>query len=158
MRVTIPPGQVQPGPVIRELSTDECVAVLARGHVGRLAWAYRRRVDIQPIHYAYDDGWIYGRTSSGAKLDTLRRQPWVAFEVDEVHALFDWTSVVVKGSFHRLDPDAPPREHLAREHGLWLLRGLTPDALRVGDPTPWRDVLFRIAIDELTGREARPGM
>jgi nitroimidazol reductase NimA-like FMN-containing flavoprotein (pyridoxamine 5'-phosphate oxidase superfamily) len=144
-------------PVIRDLAPDECAAVLARGWVGRIAFTHRDRVDIQPVHYVYDDGWLYGRTSAGSKLETLRRNPWVAFEVDEVHAPHDWTSVVVKGSFHRLEEDAAPRERLAREHALELLRAVSSHALRPGDPTPWRDVVFRIAIDEVTGREARPG-
>ena len=154
MRPSTPYAQ---SPVIRDLPPDECAAVLARGWVGRLAFTHRDRVDIQPVHYVYEDGWIYGRTSAGAKLETLRRNPWVAFEVDEVHAPFDWTSVVVKGSFHRLDEEAVPREVLAREHALALLRELVPRTLQQGDPAPWRDVVFRIAVDEITGREARPG-
>ena len=158
MRATTPAEWQQP-PVIRDLAPDECAAVLARGWVGRLAFAFRDRVDIQPVHYVFEDGWVYGRTSQGAKLETMRHNPWVAFEVDEIHAPFDWTSVVVKGSFHRLDDDedASPRTRLAREHALELLRGLTPRTLAPGDPTPWRHVLFRISVDHVTGREARPG-
>jgi hypothetical protein len=29
-------------------------------------------------------GYVHGRTSEGSKLDTLARNRWVAFEVDEV--------------------------------------------------------------------------
>lgn len=156
MRASIPHGPVQPAPVIRDLAPDECVAVLARGHVGRLAFAFRGHVDIQPVHYVYDDGFVYGRTSQGAKLVLLSHNPWVAFEVDEMRALFDWESVVVRGSFHLLDPEGNAREHLTYEHALSLLRALVPRTLRDGDPTPWRDVVFRIAVDEITGRRARP--
>lgn len=157
MRANPSAGRQRQAPVIRSLEPDECTAILARNHVGRLAYALRDRVDIEPVHYVHDDGWLYGRTSHGAKLATLQRNPWVAFEVDEVHALFDWSSVVVKGSFHLLDADGPPREHPVRERALELLRTLVPATLDVGDPTPWRDVVFRIAIDEVSGREARPG-
>jgi nitroimidazol reductase NimA-like FMN-containing flavoprotein (pyridoxamine 5'-phosphate oxidase superfamily) len=146
----------QHAPVIRDLAPDECAAVLARGHVGRLAFSHRDRVDIQPVHYVYDDGWLYGRTSEGAKMVALRHNPWVAFEVDEVHSPADWTSVVVKGSFHRLDGNEAPRERLAREHAVELLRALVPGTLKPDDPTPWRGVVFRIAVDQITGREARP--
>ena len=153
---TRPPAPRQPAPVIRELTPDECVAILARNHVGRIAYAFRDRVDIEPIHYVFADGWLLGRTSAGSKLDTLRRNPWIAFEVDEISGLFDWTSVVARGSFHRLDPDGAPREVAAREQALALLRELVPDTLRAGDPVPWRDVVFRIAVSELQGRAARP--
>ena len=146
-------------PVLGELDRETAEAILRRNHVGRLAFTFRDRVDIEPIHYIYAHEWLYGRTSAGTKLTTLHHHPWVAFEVDEIHAPFDWTSVVVKGSFHRLDDDedASPRTRLARDHALELLRALTPRALAPGDPTPWRHVLFRISVDHVTGREARPG-
>ena len=34
----------------------------------------------------------------------LAHNPWCAFEVDEVHGVFHWDSVVVHGSFTMLDP------------------------------------------------------
>ena len=85
------------GPTIRDLTPDESGALLARSHVGRLAFTHHDRVDIEPIGYISDGEWIFGRTSKGAKLSTLLHHPWCAFEVDEVRSMFDWSSVVVKG-------------------------------------------------------------
>ncbi len=62
---------VQP-PEFRTLSTAETARILRRNHVGRIAYAYRDRVDIQPIHYVFASGWIYGRTSPGTKLSLIR--------------------------------------------------------------------------------------
>lgn len=42
------------------------------------------------------------------------------------------------------------------ERGVALLAELVPGAFGEGDPTPERDVLFRIAVQEVTGREAGP--
>jgi hypothetical protein len=56
----------------------------------------------------YEGGWIYGRTSAGAKLTTLAHRRWLAFEVDEVRGVFDGASVVVQGSFHRVAVSARP--------------------------------------------------
>ena len=56
-------------PSFRDLSPDEAVAVLARNDFGRLAFTLRNRVDVQPLHYVYDDGWLYGRTREGANDD-----------------------------------------------------------------------------------------
>ena len=50
-------------PVFRELTREGCEALLAVSHVGRLAYTFHDRVDIEPIHYVYADGWI----GSGAK-------------------------------------------------------------------------------------------
>lgn len=144
-------------PTIRVLTHAECDRLLAQQHVGRLAFAFHDRVDIQPIHYAYEAGWIYGRTSEGAKLVTIAHNPWVAFEVDDVRGPFDWESVVVRGSFHRIDPDGSEREHGAGARALHLLREVVPEALTLDDPTPARTVFFRIAIGDVTGRSARAG-
>jgi len=95
-----PLAPARPGDVeFRELSTDEIQHLLQSNHVGRLAFSLHDRVDIQPIHYVYDSGWLYGRTSVGQKSETLTHNQWVAFEVDEVSDTFDWRSVVVHGSF-----------------------------------------------------------
>lgn len=143
-------------PTIRVLTHAACDRLLAAQHVGRLAFAFHDRVDIQPIHYAYDAGWIYGRTSEGAKLDAIAHNPWVAFEVDEVRGVFDWDSVVVRGSFHRLDPDGTERERGAGARAVRLLRDVIPETLTPDDPVPSRTVFFRIAIGDVTGRSARP--
>ena len=79
-------------PTFRELPRDECDALLARNHVGRVAFSFHDRVDLEPVHYVYAEGWIHGRTAPGAKVAVLRHHPWVAFEVDEVEGLFRWRS------------------------------------------------------------------
>lgn len=93
-------------PVFRELGREESEQLLLRNHVGRIAFAFHDRVDIEPIHYVFHGGWIYGRTSPGTKLTTIAHNRWVAFEVDEVQGLFDWRSVVVKGAFYLTGMDA----------------------------------------------------
>lgn len=142
-------------PSFRELSAKEATAVLRRNHVGRIAFAFHRRVDILPIHYVYSAGWVYGRTSLGPKLLTLKHSQWVAFEVDEIDGLFDWRSVVLHGGLYLLDEDGPPREAAARRRAIRLLREFVPDTLSAADPVPFRDILFRVHVDELTGRAAQ---
>ena len=44
-------------PHIRELTRVEMEAILARNNVGRIAYAFQDRVDIEPISYVYaNDG------------------------------------------------------------------------------------------------------
>ena len=138
-------------PVFRALERGEIDRILRRNTVGRLAFSFRDRVDITPIHYVYADGWVYGRTAPGTKLLTLAHNPWVAFETDEVDSLFSWRSVVVKGRVYVLDEDAPTEVY---ERALARLRALIPEALTADDPTPARTMVFRISIDEAEGRAA----
>lgn len=139
------------------LDREEIDALLARHHVGRLAYSHRDRVDIEPIHYVYSDGWLYARTQPGTKLSTIVHNPWVAMEVDEIDGMFHWESVVVRGRLQLLD-DGPHDAARAR-HGTALaaLRKLIPEALTDDDPTPARTILCAIYVDEVEGRRARPG-
>ena len=90
------------GPHIRDLTREESFAILGAGNVGRIAFTLHDRVDIAPINYVRDGQWIFGRTSTGAKLGMLLHNPWCAFETDEVRGLFDWTSVVSRNRIDRL--------------------------------------------------------
>jgi nitroimidazol reductase NimA-like FMN-containing flavoprotein (pyridoxamine 5'-phosphate oxidase superfamily) len=139
-------------PTFRELTRAECDALLARNRVGRIAFSYHDHVDIEPIHFVFEDGWIYGRTSDGTKLRTLAHNRWLAFETDEVSALFDWQSVVVKGALYLLESGGPRGD--AYDHAISLLRTLSPHLLREDDPAPHRTVVFRIHADQVTGRRA----
>ena len=144
-------------PDIHPLERDRIDEILQRNQVGRIAFAFRDRVDVQPIHYVYDDEWIYGRTSAGSKLRTLLHNCWVAFEVDEVEGVFRWRSVVVHGACYVLDPQGSPLEREAFDRGVELLDRVVPGTLTERDPVAFRTVVFRIHVDEATGREAAEG-
>ena len=139
-------------PTFEHLTDGESRAFLARHHVGRIAFALHDRVDIEPVSFDTDGAWIFGRTSPGTKLAALAHNPWCAFEVDEVRGLFDWTSVVVKGSFHLLDPQTGSADTYGQ--ALELLARLIPQTLAAGDPVPHRTILFGIYIQEISGRRA----
>lgn len=141
-------------PVFRELPRNEIEALLARNKVGRLAFAFHDRVDIQPIHYIYERGWIYGRTSEGEKIATLEHNRWVAFEIDEIEDLFNWRSVVVHGSFWKLQPRGSPHAEELWAHAADLVSRIVPGSLTESDPVAFRHMLFRIAVADATGREA----
>ena len=146
----------RPGDVsFRDLSRDEVEALLLRNKVGRIGFSFHDRVDIQPIHYLYERGWLYGRTSEGEKISTLKRNPWVAFEVDEVSDLFDWRSVVIHGSFWVMHPRGSPRAEELWAKASELVSRIVPGALTENDPVAFRQTLFRIAVSDVRGREAK---
>lgn len=141
-------------PTFFALTHDDAAALLERNHVGRLAFTFHDRVDIEPISYVFAEGYVFGRTAPGTKLTTLEHHPWVAFEVDEVQALFDWQSVVVRGTLYVIDPDAGERDRQAHAHAVEILRTLDPAVLTRDDPAPDRLTIFQIFADEVTGRGA----
>jgi nitroimidazol reductase NimA-like FMN-containing flavoprotein (pyridoxamine 5'-phosphate oxidase superfamily) len=142
-------------PTFRDLDAVEMDDLLGRNHVGRIAYSFQNRVDIEPIHYVYADGAFYLRTAPGSKLTTLAHTPWVAFEVDEIAGLFDWQSVVAHGSVYLLDDSGSPDERASYRVAVRRLRELVPAALGEGDPVPDRTVVLKLHPAEMTGRAAR---
>lgn len=142
-------------PRIRELDGAEIAAVLRRNNVGRIAYTLGDHVDIEPIHYVFHDGVLYGRTSPGTKLTSLWRDPVVAFEVDEVDGPLEWRSVVVHGAFHRVSADGPHDRGRAYDRAVEVLRRFSPEAFTPDDPFPDRTVVFRVPVQRATGRASR---
>ena len=141
-------------PTFRTLDTTESERLIARHNVGRIAYSFHDRVNIEPIHYVYANGTIYMRTAPGSKLAALSHAPWIALEVDEVDGPFDWRSVVVHGTVYALRDEGSPVVRASYGRAVEHLRTLMPRALSDGDPTPARTVVLQVRPDEVTGRAA----
>ena len=136
------------------LTREQSIKLLARNHVGRLAYTFRDAVDIVPINYVCANGWIYARTAPGQKVAKLRHHRWVAFEVDELYGSFDWSSVVVHGALYLLSPQGTDTD--AWEAAVAAIQQRFPDAFTTRDPVPQRTIVFRIHVDEVSGRRMTP--
>ena len=105
--------------MINELQPAEIASVLQRHHVGRLACIVAGEPYLVPVTYAYRDGVIYGHTLPGQKLEAMRAEPRVAFEVDERWEADTWRSVVVRGVFAELTTEDDRATALAALHGVY---------------------------------------
>jgi nitroimidazol reductase NimA-like FMN-containing flavoprotein (pyridoxamine 5'-phosphate oxidase superfamily) len=149
-----PESKTASAPLIEVLGVPRSEEFLARSKVGRLAFSVHGRVNVLPINFVYEKGWIYGRTEPGGKLLGILRNRRVAFEVDEQKALFDWRSVVVHGTFYIIEHNK--ENGAVFDHAVELLRELLPPTLTGSDPVPFRTHLFRIYAAEISGRSASP--
>jgi len=141
---------------VHALTHAETEAVLARQHAGRLAFTFHDRPSISLMWYVYADGWIYARMANDGARSVLQHNQWVAFEVDEVVSLLEWRSVTGHGSVQFLDNDQTSPDWKAFNNALAALRAFAPWVRTRDDPFPDRTQLYRIYVDEMTGREARP--
>jgi uncharacterized protein len=135
-------------PTIRDLDPSHIRSILARNYIGRFACADGADMEIQPVAYVHADGGIYGRTVRGGLLERAREKGLrIAFQVDEVESMFHWRSVVVHGEVSILDEAGEERDR-----AISLLRRLDGRAFTPEDPVPLRSSVFRIAMDQVTGR------
>jgi len=98
------------------LTRLECLELLQRNHLGRLAFLERVGVVplITPVNYVLDQDAVVFRTDTGSKLVAAIRGASVAFEIDGVDEgdSTGW-SVIVRG--HAVEvTDAAERERLSR--------------------------------------------
>jgi len=104
-----------------QLTRDECLAVLSRNDLGRLAVALADgQPDIFPVNYVLDGDRVVFRSLAGTKLDHAALDR-VAFEVDDRNSA-GAVSVVVKGVAREittaLDPESERQRQLELETPL----------------------------------------
>ncbi len=80
--------------------------ILDTQHFGRLSCSFAEQPYIIPITYVYHEGYIYGQTDEGTKLEIIRLNKNVCFEVSRVTGPGTWESVVVSGIFEELTDSA----------------------------------------------------
>ncbi|MDX1762330.1 MAG: pyridoxamine 5'-phosphate oxidase family protein, partial [Christiangramia sp.] len=91
--------------MLGELKNNQIEYLLYCHVVGRIGCYSDNEVYVVPITYAYEDGYIYGHTREGKKIDMMRKNPNVCFEVDVVDNMSNWRSVISWGKFEELkDP------------------------------------------------------
>lgn len=148
------PVTVVRAPRIRELSQRQMEFILARNHVGRVAFLRGGRVELQPVHYVFTNSVIYGRIGFGVKYRTWVDGADVVFEVDEPDALCDWRSVIVRGVVALVASRGNFEVVAEHDHAVAALRGFSGSTFTDRDPTPHRTAIFRITPTHYSGREA----
>jgi uncharacterized protein len=135
---------------IRELSAEGIEALLRTAIVGRIACCGHGLIGdgrpyLVPLAYGYDGDAVYAHSGPGRKLDLMRSEPRVTFEVDEAKASDRGRSVIAEGTFEEIED---PRQ---REAALVVIYGPTgvPD---LGAQT----VVFRIRLTSRSGRYETP--
>jgi nitroimidazol reductase NimA-like FMN-containing flavoprotein (pyridoxamine 5'-phosphate oxidase superfamily) len=151
------PARKHARPLFSDLSEQTARELLHRNHVGRLCFVRDGQPDVVPVHYVADGNWIFVRSAPGTKMEAVAHHPYVAFEVDEIDGTFDWRSVVARGTIYLLPGDGTHIERKELERAIHALRSFVPATLTDEDPTPGRQIVYGIHVDELTGRMAAPG-
>lgn len=147
--------------MLGELTNDEIIALLNDHYVGRLACTEGGVPYVVPVSYIYIGNGVLCHSRDGLKIQIMRTNPRVCFEVDDIKSYNHWRSVVAWGVYEELtDPDAlahayqsfsdqmlqtkteasaPPPETLARR---------AHDSIPPTSPT----IFYKIHFTKITGR------
>ena len=89
-----------------ELERTECLRLLARGAVGRVAFTDGALPAVQPVAYHLDDEEIVFRTRNGSKVAAATRHAVVGFEVDDfdLQARTGWSVLGIGEAYEIVDP------------------------------------------------------
>ncbi len=88
-----------------ELDKNQIEDFLKSELMGRLGCYDGNKVYVVPITYAYNNGYIYGHTKDGLKIQMMRKNPNVCFEIDSMRNMSNWKSVIAHGTFEELKGD-----------------------------------------------------
>jgi nitroimidazol reductase NimA-like FMN-containing flavoprotein (pyridoxamine 5'-phosphate oxidase superfamily) len=146
----------------REMSREECEDLLARLGFGRLGCTCDNQPYVVPIYFVSEPGCLYGFSTMGQKIESMRLNPLVCVEADEVRNPIEWASVVVRGRYEEF-PDTPEyskrrqkaQSMLEEKRSLWWQPGFAAVQTRGrfdGDIT----IFYCIHIEHISGRCASP--
>lgn len=128
---------------MEEISHEECLQLLSRRDIGRVALVVEGKPQIFPVNYVVRSGAIVFRTAPGTKMSYAPGSP-VAFEVDEyIPVAGTGWSVVVHGTARDVTD--------AEDDFGWAMRPATVHPLAPGEKA------YKVAVDpvEITGRRFR---
>ncbi|HYJ37156.1 MAG TPA: pyridoxamine 5'-phosphate oxidase family protein [Chitinophagaceae bacterium] len=142
--------------ILNDVQIEE---VLRSQLVGRIGCHSGQNIYVVPISYAYDGNYIYAHTFEGMKINIMRSNPHVCFEVDSLKDLSEWKSVIAWGEFQELT------EETERINGLKILMErnlpiLSSSTMHISPHWPFppkeiskiEGIVFRIRLKEKSGR------
>jgi len=138
---------------IEEIGNGQIKDVLRRvgyGHLGMVRGIFPYVV---PIHYAYDEPFIYIYTTEGKKTEIIRANAEICLQVEDVKNDGDWVSVIASGEA------VPVTDKNEREYALSFILERNP-TLTPAVSIRWMDnwvrenveVVYRLKPRMLTGR------
>jgi nitroimidazol reductase NimA-like FMN-containing flavoprotein (pyridoxamine 5'-phosphate oxidase superfamily) len=133
--------------LIRHLDPERIEELLSSSIVGRIACnAAGERPYLVPLAYAYDGESIYAVSGPGRKIDLMRADPRISFEVDRVETSDTWQSVVAEGDYEEVSDADEIQMAIA------LLEGATGVPVVMGD----HSIVVRLRLTAKSGRYETP--
>ena len=147
--------------MLGELNPDEIDRLLTEQFIGRLGCQANGIVYIVPVTYAYDGTYIYAHSKEGMKIQMMRQNPMVCFEVDRMENNANWESAILWGRFEEMkgnDQKLGLQKLLPHIQSVTVSETATPDSSdkpHQNENGPYKSVMYRIKVLEKSGRFER---
>jgi nitroimidazol reductase NimA-like FMN-containing flavoprotein (pyridoxamine 5'-phosphate oxidase superfamily) len=143
------------------LSIEQIEELLHSNNLGRIGCRDGDQVYIVPINYVYDGISIIAHSVAGMKIEMMRKNPFVCFQLDDIKDFTNWKSVIAWGEYNELTDEHERYEAIKlfvdRMLRLKISETAMPPELsenRVHPRAPGniKPVIYRIILTEKTGR------
>jgi len=136
--------------MLGKLTQDQIEQVLHAEVIGRIGCHSEGLTYVVPVTFAYDGQRIIVHSAEGMKLQMMRSNPSVCFQVDQIQDMANWRSVILWGEFREL-------EDIEAAQGMGLLieriRVLNSDETSYYQAKgPMKATVYEIRIGQKTGR------
>ena len=146
--------------MLGKLTEKQIDELISRQVTGRLGCVENDKAYIVPINYFYKNSTVFAHSARGKKINMMRKNPVVCFQVDEIQSIFRWQSAILWGTYEEITD--PVQKHQAMQgiiHRLMPLteepadhpsRGLSSGEAELEDNDEL--IVYRINIAEKTGK------
>jgi len=146
--------------MLGELNEMQIDHFLLSQAVGRIACTDGKIPYIVPVTYVYDGKDIIIQSNLGKKIEIMRQNKNVCFEVDAMDNMANWRSVIVRGTFQELKGESAKtsREYFLNYLWPYMTSGTVhPHEHRasdqlVDDSNRIKTIMIRIKVIEKSGR------
>jgi nitroimidazol reductase NimA-like FMN-containing flavoprotein (pyridoxamine 5'-phosphate oxidase superfamily) len=149
--------------MLGNLNEDQIEDLLKGMPIGRIGCHADGITYIVPVNYVYDGIAVYAHSALGMKIDMMRKNPDICFQVDDIRSLQNWESVIAWGKFEEIT-DMQQREDAMQKIINWVMplmkgdtaqpsHGFTNNENNVGSGVEL--VLYKINLSKKTGRFER---
>ena len=145
-----------------QLNDQEIETLFHQQLIGRIGCHADGITYVVPVSYAYDGKHVYVHSYEGMKLEMMRKNPKLCFEVDDTHDLANWQSAIAWGDFEEVKDGESRRYGIAKLYER-VLPFISSSRMHMTPqwPFPTQDVenisgiIFRIELKNKTGRFER---
>jgi uncharacterized protein len=148
--------------MLGSLTQQQMEEVMIRNVTGRIGCYDGKRTYIVPVNYAYNEKDVIIHSREGMKINIMRSNPQVCFQVDELKALNNWKSVIAWGVYEEITDEKEKYYamkflvsrlmHLAVSETANLPHMQGDNGSDSYKPEVIRPVVYRIKVEEKTGR------